>query len=88
MEATEEQCKELEKVMEMISDAGSRRKFLQDPKAAVGQRQVAVDDKIQVVIDALAELSSAELRLLATLNRTMLDAGYRYPGSKILACAV
>lgn len=85
---TEDQCKELEKVMEMISDPGSRRMFLQDPKAALGQRQVAVDDKVQMVIDALAELTPAELRLLASLNKTMLEAGYRYPGSKILACAV
>jgi hypothetical protein len=85
---TDEELKELEKIMQLISDPGSRRYFLQDPEKALEGKGVARSDKLQRVIDALADLSPAELRVVASLNKTMLEAGFKHPGSDIISEAV
>jgi hypothetical protein len=85
---TEGDLREREKIMELISDPGSRRKFLQDPDAALDAKGVARNDKLQRLIDALADLSPAELRIVAGLNRTMLDAGFKHPNSDVMGDAV
>lgn len=80
--------REREKLMELISDPGWRRKFLEDPDAALNEKGVARNENLQKLIDALADLSRAELRVVASLNQTLLQAGYKEPDSIVVAKAV
>jgi hypothetical protein len=68
----------LEQLLEGISDPSSRRKFLKSRDTAVKK-----GDLPQPLIDALAELTPAELRLVSDLNTTLVESGLRWPGIKV-----
>jgi hypothetical protein len=69
----------LEQVLDAISEPSSRRRFLKNPSSVLKQESALP----QPVIDALAELTPAELRLVADLNATLIDAGLRLPDIRV-----
>ena len=77
--------KELEKLVQVISDPGTRRSFIDDAEGTLKKAGVKADALPKDVVDALAELTPAELRLVSHLNSTLFDAGYKAPDSGSLA---
>jgi hypothetical protein len=80
--------KELEKVMRVISEPGSRAKFKKDAKAALRDAGVTVGAIPDALVDALDGMSEKELEVIAQLNTTMVQAGLTAEGSKLLGRAV
>jgi hypothetical protein len=76
---------ELEKLVQVISDPSTRRSFIKDAEGTLQKAGVKADALPKNVVDALAELTPAELRLVSHLNSTLFDAGYRAPDSGSLA---
>ncbi len=72
---------ELEKLVEVISDPGTRRSFLEDAEGTLKKAGVKADALPKSLVDALAELTPAELRLVSHLNTTLVEAGYKAPDS-------
>jgi hypothetical protein len=80
--------KELEKVMRVISEPGSRAGFKKDAKKALreaGVMEGAIPDDL---VDALDGMSEKELEVIANLNTTMVQAGLTAEGSSFLGRAV
>lgn len=80
--------KELEKVMRVISEPGSRAKFKKDAKGALRDAGVTVGAIPDALVDALDGMSEKELEVIAQLNTTMVQAGLTAEGSKFLGRAV
>ena len=76
-----EGIQELEKLVQVISDPTSRRSFVKDAEGTLQKAGVKSDALPKTLVDALAELSPAELRLVSHLNSTLVDAGYKAPDS-------
>jgi hypothetical protein len=76
-----EGIKELEKLVQVISDPTSRRSFVKDAEGTLQKAGVKSDALPKTLVDALAELTPAELRLVSHLNSTLVDAGYKAPDS-------
>lgn len=77
-----------EKIMQIISDPGSRKKFKDNPKKALKDAGVAEGPNIDQLARALAEMSPEELAIIAKLNKKMVDLGLTAEGSEIIAMAV
>lgn len=76
-----EGIQELEKLVQVISDPTSRRSFVKDAEGTLQKAGVKSDALPKTLVDALAELTPAELRLVSHLNSTLVDAGYKAPDS-------
>lgn len=76
-----EGIQELEKLVRVISSPGTRRSFLKDAEGTLQKAGVNVGALPKSVVDSLAELSPAELRLVSHLNATLVDAGFKAPDS-------
>ena len=72
---------ELEKLVQVISDHATRRSFVEDSEGTLQKAGVDAGALPKSVVDSLAELSPAELRLVSHLNATLVEAGLRAPGS-------
>jgi hypothetical protein len=76
-----EGTQELEKLVQVISDPTSRRSFVKDAEGTLQKAGVKADALPKTLVDALAELTPAELRLVSHLNSTLVAAGYKAPDS-------
>lgn len=72
---------ELEKLVKVISDPATRRSFAKDAEGTLERAGVRAGALPKGLIDSLAELAPAELRLVSHLNATLLEAGFKAPGS-------
>jgi hypothetical protein len=76
-----EGIKELEKLVQVISSPRTRRRFLEDVEGTLQKEGVKVDALPRSLVDSLAELSPAELRLVSHLNSSLVEAGFKAPNS-------
>ena len=80
--------KDREKIMQVISDPGSRKKFKDNPKKALKDAGVAEGPNIDQLVGALTEMSPEELAIIAKLNKKLVDMGLTAEDSQIIAMAV
>lgn len=80
--------KDREKIMQIISDRGSRKKFKDDSKKALKDAGVAEGPILDKMVRALKEMSPEELAVIAKLNRKLVDMGLTAEDSQIIAMAV
>jgi hypothetical protein len=66
----------IDMLVNVVSRPGSVRRFRQDPEGTV--REAGADpEALRDVIDFMAELTPAELRLVSDLNRVLVEAGFK-----------
>jgi hypothetical protein len=80
--------KDREKIMQIISDPGSRKKFKDDSKKALKDAGVAEGPILDQMVRALKEMSPEELAVIAKLNKKLVDMGLTAEDSQIIAMAV
>lgn len=66
---------ELAKLGSLLDEASFRRAFVQDPQLAMDAAGIDASQISQDVIDSLAELSPAELRVLTHVKAALENAG-------------
>ncbi len=80
-QAVEIQCGSWNPLAEKLADSGFRRAFLGNPQEALSGAQLSADQLPSDLLDALAELTPTELRLVGDLvNR------FRITGEGPSAC--
>jgi hypothetical protein len=80
--------KDREKIMQIISDPGSRKKFKDNSKKALKDAGVAEGPILDQMVRALKEMSPEELAVIAKLNKKLVDMGLTAEDSQIIAMAV
>lgn len=75
-DAVEVQCEPWNQLAEQLADSRFRRSFLGNPQEALGGAQLNAEELPPELLDALAELTPTELRLLGDLvNRFQISGG-------------
>jgi hypothetical protein len=80
-----------EKMMQIISDPATRKKFKADKatrKQTLRQAGVSEGPEVDQLAETLAGMDETELAAIAKANKQMVDLGYTEKGSSILAEAV
>jgi hypothetical protein len=80
--------KDREKIMQIISDPGSRKKFKDNSKKALKDAGVAEGPIVDQLVGTLTEMSPEELAVIAKLNKKLVDMGLTAEDSQIIAMAV
>jgi hypothetical protein len=80
--------KDREKIMQIISDPGSRKKFKDNSKKALKDAGVAEGPIVDQLVETLTEMSPEELAVIAKLNKKLVDMGLTAEDSQIIAMAV
>jgi hypothetical protein len=80
--------KDREKIMQIISDPGSRKKFKDNSKKALKDAGVSEGPIVDQLVGTLTEMSPEELAVIAKLNKKLVDMGLTAEDSQIIAMAV
>jgi hypothetical protein len=80
--------KNREKIMQIISDPGSRKNFKDNSKKALKDAGVAARPILDQLVGALTEMSLEELAVIAKLNKKLVDMGLTAENSQVIAMAV
>jgi hypothetical protein len=80
--------KDREKIMQVIEDDNLREKFKTNPKQTLTAAGVTDSPEVDDLSATLAAMSKQELRVIAKLNKEMVDMGLTEQGSTVLGRAV